>query len=143
MEELDYKILVRMVQYAEQIEFLMKHKFKNQLSIFRNRPRTPRVTIPKAICLLFTYKLSQLPEMLSEELKSAHQQVDWNKIANLRSTIITREEGFFDPEAAWEVLTVDIPAWDESICKILKEYDPDFGKDVAYKHHSSRFAEKN
>ncbi len=89
MSELDYKILVHFVRYAEQIEFFIKRFFKGELSVFRNRPRNPSVTMPKAICLLFTYKLSECAEYISEELKSHHPEVPWEKIANLRQTIIT------------------------------------------------------
>ena len=143
MTDMDYKILVHFVRYAESIEYFSKRFFKGKLEIFRNRPRTPGVTMPKAICLLFTYKLSACAEHLSEELKSLHPEVPWEKIANLRQTIITREEGFFDPVAAWEVLTVDLPAWDEACCSILAAHNPNFGEDVAKNHHPSRFAKKD
>lgn len=143
MSEIDYKILVHFVRYAEQIEYFTNNHFKGKLEVFRNRPRTPRVTMPKAVCLLFTYKLSACAEHLSEELKNIHPEVPWEKIANLRQTIITREEGFFNPEAAWEVLTVDIPAWDKACCSILAAHNPNFGEDVAKNHYPSRFAKKD
>ena len=79
MTEMDYKILVHFVRYAEHIEYFTKYHFKGKLEVFRNRPRTPGVTMPKAICLLFTYKLSACAEHISEELKSLHPEVPWEK----------------------------------------------------------------
>jgi len=62
---------------------------------------------------------------------------------NLRQTIITREEGFFDPEAAWNVLTVDLPVWNKACSSILEEHNPNFGEDIAKNHYPSRYAKKD
>ena len=138
MTESDYKMLGRIVCYAWGIELMIDRFFDNKLQVFRNRPRTPSVTLPKSVCLLYTRKLSECSERVSDELKDEHPEVDWNKICDLRQTIITKEEGFFDPEAAWEVLTVDIPEWKAKCCSILEAYNPDYEQDLIQTYKLSR-----
>ena len=138
MNEKDYRIIVKMAQLTEQIHNFTKHQLQNSLEVFRNRPRTTRVTMPKAVCLLFTYWLTKCAQGVSDDCRKANPQVPWEKIATLEGNIFTREEGFFNAENAWDVLTKEVPQWDLACCEILAAHNPNYEADIAYKHSPTR-----
>lgn len=67
--------------------------------------------------------LAQSTKRLSDELKSAHREVEWASIAGLRNVLV---HAYFDVglEAVWGIVQADLPRLKQAILTILGSVSP-------------------
>ncbi len=64
--------------------------------------------------------IGEAVRMVPGEVRSAHPDVEWKKIAGLRDILIHRYFGI-DLEIVWDVVQTKIPALEISVKEILKQ----------------------
>ncbi len=109
----DRSILAHMVSYCRQIEETIA-RFGNQYGTFSSDPIYRNAA---ALCVL---QLGELTGKLSEELRTAYDNVPWKQIRAMRN-IVAHAYGTVDAEVTWEVITEDIPELKKNCECILNE----------------------
>jgi uncharacterized protein with HEPN domain len=64
--------------------------------------------------------LAESTQRLSEELKTAHPEIEWSRIARFRNVLIHDYFGI-DVERIWEITQRDVPELKRAILTILEE----------------------
>jgi uncharacterized protein with HEPN domain len=67
--------------------------------------------------------LAESTKRLSDELKSAHREIEWASIAGLRNVLV---HAYFDVdlEVVWGIVQVDLPRLKQAILPILGSLSP-------------------
>jgi len=66
--------------------------------------------------------LAESTQRLSEELKAAHPEIEWHRIAAFRNVLVHDYLGV-DVERVWEITQRDVPELKKAILTILEEPD--------------------
>jgi uncharacterized protein with HEPN domain len=66
------------------------------------------------------HTMTETTQRLSADLKSAHPEVDWAKLAAFRNVLVHDYLGI-DSELVWTVITRDVPEFKRDITKIVRE----------------------
>ena len=66
------------------------------------------------------HTLTETTQRLSSDLKSAHADIDWRKLAAFRNVLVHDYLGI-DIELVWSVVSQDIPEFKNQISGILKD----------------------
>lgn len=64
------------------------------------------------------HTMTETTQRLSDDLKSAHQEVDWAKLAAFRNVLVHDYLGI-DLELVWTVVTRDVPEFKAKVTGIL------------------------
>ena len=64
--------------------------------------------------------LAESTQRLSEELKAAHPEIEWHRIAAFRNVLVHDYLGV-DVERVWEITQRDVPELKKAILAILEE----------------------
>lgn len=113
LNDRDASILTHMISYCQQIEETIT-RFGNQYDAFSSDPIYRNAA---ALCVL---QLGELAGKLSDDLKSAYDNVPWKQIRAMRN-IVAHAYGTVDAEVTWEVITEDIPKLKKNCQEILNE----------------------
>ena len=97
----DVHILEHIVDYCDQISLAVEH-FGDSFEIF-DRDKVYRNSV--SMCIL---QIGELVGILSDEFKSAHDNIPWTQIKKMRN-IVAHRYGTVDSEITWQVVKEDIP----------------------------------
>lgn len=70
------------------------------------------------------HTMTETTQRLSDNLKSAHPDVEWATLAAFRNVLVHDYLGI-DIELVWTVLTQDVPEFKNKIIRILSKLDSD------------------
>lgn len=105
-------VIQKMIEYCNKIEIL-KNRFGNE---FEKYADDFAFQMSSDMCIL---QIGELTTRLTEEFKTQHSEIAWNKIKALRN-IHAHEYEKVNLNRMWEILTEDIPELKKSLQAILE-----------------------
>lgn len=126
MPDRDFSVIDHIRKYCEEI-------IKELNSINSDKTRYLQSTVYKNSLALCVLQIGELVNILSEDFKGKHPDIDWRAIKAMRN-IVAHKYGEFDFDILWETVTESIPELHDFCVKIeseqtsLLDKQPSFGE---------------